>query len=366
MPQLFFSLLFSLLVVSAASATQPTQAIAAPSAATLPLGPEAVKKALDSLLSPSSEVRTKTAAALRLRCIDERQKEQVREIFSNAQAKHKETLETVVKRGVPGLDKFKLSHDAWASKRTEVMKLILTDYHKDGAKVAMLTKEHLATEALRKTMDREFASTQNAWKTLASSTSALEEMDRQKALLEGAGGSYVAKKPEAYLAEISAAREMLQTMNLLMDRQRTNDEMASVTKHNASMKGIPPTAVIFAGIINQRRSTMNLAPLRLDTQLSQAAASHSKEMMAMGYFAHESPVAANKTPGDRARKASFTGGWSGENIFMGSPGANEAYNAWWGSDGHRFIMFADGPNTLGLGPVGNYWTLMTGHKKWQS
>ena len=85
----------------------------------------------------------------------------------------------------------------------------------------------------------------------------------------------------------------------------------------------------------------------------------------MGYFAHESPVEANKSPGDRARNAKFDGGWSGENIFMGSPGASEAYGAWWGSDGHRFIMFSDGPNTLGVGPVSTYWTMMTGKKDWK-
>ncbi len=109
---------------------------------------------------------------------------------------------------------------------------------------------------------------------------------------------------------------------------------------------------------------MNLPPLRLDQALSAAATGHSQEMQALSYFAHESPVTTNKTPGDRARNAKFSGGWTGENIFMGSPGALEAYNAWWGSDGHRFIMFSDAPNTLGLGPVATYWTLMTGKKNW--
>ncbi len=52
----------------------------------------------------------------------------------------------------------------------------------------------------------------------------------------------------------------------------------------------------------------------------------------------------------------------GENIFMGSASHNSAYNAWFGSDGHRFIMFSDGPNLIGIGPHGKHWTMMTGKK----
>ena len=53
---------------------------------------------------------------------------------------------------------------------------------------------------------------------------------------------------------------------------------------------------------------------------------------------------------------------SAENIFKGSSVYTSAYNGWFASDGHRFIMFARGPNLIGLGPVGNHWTLMTGRR----
>jgi uncharacterized protein YkwD len=47
---------------------------------------------------------------------------------------------------------------------------------------------------------------------------------------------------------------------------------------------------------------------------------------------------------------------------MGSSSHTSAYNAWFGSDGHRFIMFSDRPNLIGIGPHGKHWTMMTGRK----
>jgi uncharacterized protein YkwD len=47
---------------------------------------------------------------------------------------------------------------------------------------------------------------------------------------------------------------------------------------------------------------------------------------------------------------------------MGSASPVAAYDAWFGSDGHRFIMFANGPNLIGIGPYGRHWTMMTGEK----
>jgi uncharacterized protein YkwD len=73
-------------------------------------------------------------------------------------------------------------------------------------------------------------------------------------------------------------------------------------------------------------------------------------------------VPGKKSPWDRAKLAGFAGNASGENIFMGSTNFQSAYDGWFGSDGHRFIMFADSPNVLGLGISGIHWTLMTGRK----
>ena len=85
-------------------------------------------------------------------------------------------------------------------------------------------------------------------------------------------------------------------------------------------------------------------------------------MVRLGFFAHESPVPDKKTPWDRARLAGFEGRGTGENIFMGSTSPQAAYDAWFASDGHRFIMMANGPTLLGVGIAGNHWTMMTGKR----
>ncbi|MBT7969944.1 MAG: CAP domain-containing protein, partial [Verrucomicrobia bacterium] len=118
----------------------------------------------------------------------------------------------------------------------------------------------------------------------------------------------------------------------------------------------------FANHLNEFRSLFALTPLRLEEKLSDAAVGHSRDMASMGFFAHQSPIPKKKSPGDRARLAGFKHRWSGENIFMGSASPVAAYDAWFGSDGHRFIMFANGPNLIGIGPYGRHWTMMTGKK----
>ncbi len=356
-----FPLLHLLSLGTIALAAEPYQP---PAVETLPLAADAAQRALEMLSSPNEGVRIKAANALRQRSLSTACKTQAQELFRQARAAHWRTLEVLVKRGVPALGQIKISAGAWEAKRTEVMALIQTDYHKEADKVAMLSREHEATEKLRKALDKELSAAETAWKPLAEATTPLAQLDRQLELLDDPNVGVVLKKPETYLKELGAAAELLQALEFVFTRQKSNAEQAAVLKHNESCKWAPKTTVAFAAILNAKRATMNLAPLRLDQALSDAATGHSKEMQSMGYFAHESPVAANKTPGDRANNAKFDGGWNGENIFMGSPGAAEAYGAWWGSDGHRFIMFADGPNTLGVGPVATYWTMMTGKKNW--
>ena len=83
----------------------------------------------------------------------------------------------------------------------------------------------------------------------------------------------------------------------------------------------------------------------------------------MGYFAHRSPVAENSTPERRAANADYRGTFVGENIyFYATPqGARAAFDAWWQSDGHRFVMFDPKSDQLGLSNrPATHWAMMTG------
>jgi uncharacterized protein YkwD len=91
--------------------------------------------------------------------------------------------------------------------------------------------------------------------------------------------------------------------------------------------------------LNDIRTAHGLAPLALDSQLSVAAAGHTSEMLADGYFAHDSFDGA----GFWKRLTAYTslaphGGWSvGENLLWSAPSvdASQALALWMASPEHR-------------------------------
>jgi uncharacterized protein YkwD len=106
--------------------------------------------------------------------------------------------------------------------------------------------------------------------------------------------------------------------------------------------------------VNNIRMTCGLRPLAYDLKLCQAAAGHSSDMQAAGFFAHESPLPGKRTPWDRAKLAGTTA--SGENIYMGSAVSADAIKAWFLSPGHHKNMFAEDSRRQGLGRCGKFWT----------
>lgn len=249
------------------------------------------------------------------------------------------------------------------TERTRIYKLIKTDYKKQPDKIAMLRRE---TESLQKLNDRarkiaekDPESLDNSVKAIATALAEVTrevniidktEFDRNKLDLDDALMSIY--EGEVYLKNRKAVAGIRQEMETLAAARRDNDACEWA---NGLQKD-------FTHHLNEFRSLFALSPLRMEDKLSDAAVGHSKDMASMGFFAHQSPIPEKKSPGDRARLAGFKHAWSGENIFMGSSSPIAAYNAWFGSDGHRFIMFANGPNLIGIGPHGKHWTMMTGRK----
>ena len=146
-------------------------------------------------------------------------------------------------------------------------------------------------------------------------------------------------------------------------KQSANAHEAAET-HNDNCGWASAAYKSFASLLNERRVALGLTPLRLDEKLSKACVDHSNDMATHGYFDHAGRTAETKTPGKRAKRAGFSGFASGECIFVGSTSPAAAHKAWWYSDGHRLIMYANNPNTLGLGLYGKHWTLNTGKKSW--
>jgi uncharacterized protein YkwD len=176
------------------------------------------------------------------------------------------------------------------------------------------------------------------------------EFDRKKLDLDGA------------LMSIYEGEVHLQNRKVITNIRKEIESLVSARLDNNASAWASVSQKDFANHLNEFRSLFAFTPLRLEEKLSDAAVGHSRDMASMGFFAHQSPIPEKKSPGDRARLAGFKHRWSGENIFMGSASPVAAYDAWFGSDGHRFIMFANGPNLIGIGPYERHWTMMTGIK----
>jgi uncharacterized protein YkwD len=107
--------------------------------------------------------------------------------------------------------------------------------------------------------------------------------------------------------------------------------------------------------VNEVRAENGLPPLRLNVQLSRAAALHSREMIAAGYFGHES---SDGSPfWKRVQRFYVFKGfkrWSvGENLVWGSPelSGDDAIQWWLGSPEHRANLLNANWREIGLAAV---------------
>jgi uncharacterized protein YkwD len=257
------------------------------------------------------------------------------------------------------------------TERTGVYPLIKTDYKKDPAKIRMLREE---VERITRLYERGERLSGGDYTDLDKGVDGVAlahveihtELKRFEELHYGEESEVDERPIEDQ--KLAALKESFDGDSYLQDKASYSkfrselDSLAKVASDNQNCSWANAPQKDFAKLLNKERAVMGLNGFRLEEKLSDAATDHSKDMRSLGFFSHTSPVEGKKSPGDRARRAGFQGGWTGENIFMGSASHTSAYSAWFGSDGHRFIMFSKGPNLVGLGPVGTHWTLMTGRR----
>lgn len=331
---------------------------------------EQLQRVADFLRSPDSRLRTGAYKGCRARGEDF--KATYFELLERAYQEHGNQVARVIRDAVgPGSPQGELvAHwKSWRAISNEAAAFVLTDHEKDKAK--------------HDEMDRRFADAEKAWARVAatkknrgksggdaaarveSSLTALREIHIEKAYCRP--DEFDAEE-ELELAdfesELSLGDDATAYLRTLAEINATLKALEDAHAHNEAQKWAGPAHKAFARILNTRRAVLGLQPLRLEEKLSDACAAHSKEMTALGYFAHESPVEKNRTFGQRAENAGFQGSAGGECIFSGSADAAAAESAWWYSDGHRLINYSRDPDTLGLGPVGTMWTLNVGMYSW--
>lgn len=99
--------------------------------------------------------------------------------------------------------------------------------------------------------------------------------------------------------------------------------------------------------VNAIRKKAGLNSLRLNSDLETAAQRHAEDMLARGYFAHESP--SGITVRERSRKAGYDWSAIGENIAFGQTSVDEVVETWMDSPGHRKNILGRHFTELGVG-----------------
>jgi uncharacterized protein YkwD len=99
--------------------------------------------------------------------------------------------------------------------------------------------------------------------------------------------------------------------------------------------------------VNAIRKKAGLGSLRLNSDLEKAAQRHAEDMLARGYFSHESP--SGTTVRERSRKAGYDWAAIGENIAFGQTSVDEVIETWMDSPGHRKNILGRHFNELGIG-----------------
>jgi uncharacterized protein YkwD len=125
------------------------------------------------------------------------------------------------------------------------------------------------------------------------------------------------------------------------------------TLHSSStLAGLEARVLV---VLNRIRTRHGLIPLHASAGLQASSLRHSREMGALGYFAHTSPTGttlwqrvAQSYPAGRRESISV-----GENLFWSSPtvGAARVARLWMSSPEHRANMLAPNWREIGIGAV---------------
>jgi len=96
-------------------------------------------------------------------------------------------------------------------------------------------------------------------------------------------------------------------------------------------------------------------------KLEEAATNHSADMYKNDFFSHESPKGS--TLSTRLQNVEYNYSTAGENIAYGHTSEQQVIEAWLKSQGHCANIMNGSFKEMGVGRVGNYWTLNFGTQR---
>lgn len=118
-------------------------------------------------------------------------------------------------------------------------------------------------------------------------------------------------------------------------------------------------------LVNQQRSEVGLEPLTLNSQLTDAAQTHSQDMADHDFVGHDG--SDGSSPFDRMQQAGYHFSTAGENVAAGQSTPEDAIASWMNEtppdDGHRRNILSPDFREIGIGYAFNdayqykhYWT----------
>ena len=99
--------------------------------------------------------------------------------------------------------------------------------------------------------------------------------------------------------------------------------------------------------VNAARKRAGLRPVKGNARLDRAAQGHAQDMLARGFFAHESP--SGTTVRERSTAVGYRWLTIGENIAFGQTSVSEVMETWMDSPGHRKNILTRDFTELGTG-----------------
>ena len=118
-------------------------------------------------------------------------------------------------------------------------------------------------------------------------------------------------------------------------------------------------------IINQYRRDKGLKPLKLNSELSEAAKAHSRDLAKWDRISHYGSDGSN--PWDRVKRTGYKARLAAENVGTGQVDFSEVFRGWQESPGHNKNLLLSDAQEMGIGLVQDpktefksFWTLVLG------
>ena len=140
--------------------------------------------------------------------------------------------------------------------------------------------------------------------------------------------------------------------------ETTTNKVTETTTETTTSTVDNSVASKLLNLVNKARNENGLSSLTLNSSLSNVAQKKAEDMKNNNYFSHTSPTYGS--PFDMIKSFGINYKTAGENIAMGQKTAEEVFNAWMNSSGHRANILNKNFTQMGIGYTsGNtYWSQM--------